>query len=51
MKIVAHDGKIAKKNATEAVTRKLTGMIYTLWQTDEAYDPHYKKNHRNPQAA
>ena len=51
MKIAARGGKIAKKKATVAVARKLAGMIYTLWQTDEAYDPHYKKNHRNPKAA
>lgn len=39
MKIAACGGKIAKKKATVAVARKLAGMIYTLLQTDEAYDP------------
>ena len=44
-------GKIAKKKATVAVARKLSGVIYALWQSDVAYDPHYKENHQKKQVA
>ena len=51
MRIAARGGKIAKKKATVAVARKLSGVIYALWQSDVAYDPHYKENHQKKQVA
>jgi transposase len=50
LKIAARGGKIAKRKAAVAVARKLSGLMYTLWQNDEVYDPHYKQNHRRKTA-
>lgn len=50
LKIAARGGKVFKKKATVVVARKLADMIYTLWQTCEAYDLHHKKNHLNLKA-
>ena len=47
LKITARGGKVFKKKATVVVARKLADMIYTLWQTCEAYDLHYKSQFQN----
>lgn len=50
-RIAARGGKIAKKKATVAVARKLSGLIYMLWQSDAVYDPNYKQNRRQAKTA
>lgn len=50
-RIAARGGKIAKKKATVAVARKLSGLIYMLWKNDVVYDPNYKQNQRQAKTA
>lgn len=50
-KISSRGGKLAKKKAIVAVSRKLAILLHHLWRTGQAYEPLYQQTRRAKTAA
>ena len=50
-KISSRGGKLAKKKAIVAVSRKLAVLLHHLWRTGQAYEPLHRQTRRANAAA